>query len=76
MLLALKPHFYRQKGVSYMDDEMVIQKGVELLMNGLGPLEAIRFLNLPREKRLDSVKQHREWQAHLNRTFLDDVLGG
>jgi len=64
------------KAVKYMDEEVVIQKGVELLMNGLGPLEAIRFLNLPREKRLDSVKQHRQWQAQLNKEpFLDDVFG-
>jgi len=64
------------RAAKYMDDEVVIQKGVELLMNGLGPLEAIRFLNLPREKRLDSVKQHRQWQAQLNKApFLDDVFG-
>ncbi len=64
------------RAAKYLDDEVVIQKGVELLMNGLGPLEAIRFLNLPREKRLDSVKQHRQWQAQLNKApFLDDVFG-
>jgi hypothetical protein len=64
------------RAAKYMDDEVVIQKGVELLMNGLGPLEAIRFLSLPREKRLDSVKQHRQWQTQLNKEpFLDDVFG-
>jgi len=65
------------KAVKYMDDEMVINKGVELLLKGLGPLETLRFLNLPREKRLDSVKRHREWQKHLNKNqFFNDVFAG
>jgi hypothetical protein len=65
------------KIVKYMDEELVIQKGVDLLMNGLGPLEALRFLNLSRKKRVDSIKQHREWQSGLNeKQFLDDVFAG
>jgi hypothetical protein len=44
-------------------------------MKGLGPLETLRFLNLPRESRVDSVKRHREWQKHLDKKqFLDDVF--
>ena len=65
------------KTAKYMDEELVIQKGVDLLMDGLGPLEAIRFLNMPRTKRIDSIKQHREWQKCLNeKEFLDDVFAG
>jgi hypothetical protein len=63
------------KAVRYMDDALVIQKGINILMKGLGPLEALRFLSLPREARVDSVKRHREWQKHLNKKqFFDDVF--
>ena len=63
------------KAMQYRDDEIVIQKGVELLLNGLGPLETLRFLNFPREQRLESVKRHREWQTHLDKEqFFDDVF--
>jgi hypothetical protein len=63
--------------VKYMEEELVIKKGVDLLMKGLGPLETLRFLQLPSKKRVDSVKQHREWQSDLNtKQFLDDVFAG
>lgn len=65
------------KNAKYMDEELVIQKGVDLLMNGLGPLEALRFLNMSSKKRVDSIKQHREWQSGLNeKQFLDDIFAG
>jgi hypothetical protein len=63
------------RAIRYMDDETVIQKGVELLMHSLGPLETIRFLNLSREKKVDSVKRHREWQKQLDqKQFFDEVF--
>ncbi len=63
------------KAVQYRDDEVVIQKGVELLLNGLGPLETLRFLNLPHDRRLESVKRHREWQSHLEKdSFFNGVF--
>ena len=65
------------KTARYMDDELVIQKGVEFLMQGLGPLETLRFLNLPSESRMESVKRHQEWQKRLDKKqFLDDVFSG
>jgi hypothetical protein len=65
------------KIAKYMDEELVIQKGVDLLMKGLGPLETLRFLNMSRKKRVDSIKQHRDWQSALNeKQFLDDVFAG
>ena len=65
------------KTARYMDDELVIQKEVEFLMQGLGPLETLRFLNLPRESRVESVKRHQEWQKRLDKKqFLDDVFSG
>ncbi len=63
------------KAVQYRDDEVVIQKGVELLLKGLGPLETLRFLNLPHDRRLESVKRHREWQSHLEKdSFFNEVF--
>jgi hypothetical protein len=63
------------KAAQYRDDELVIQQGVELLLNGLGPLETLRFLNLPRQRRIESVKRHREWQSHLDKDrFFDEVF--
>jgi hypothetical protein len=63
------------KAVKYMNEEMVIKKGVDLLIKGLGPLEAIRFMSIPRERRMESVKRHREWQKHLNKEqFFNEVF--
>ena len=49
----------------YIDEEGVIRRGVEALVRELGPIEAIRFLNIPRKKRIESVKRHRKWQSTL-----------
>jgi transposase-like protein len=58
-----------------MDEELVIRKGIDLLMKGLGPLEAIRFINIPRDATIDSVKRHRKWQQQLKKNdFFDAVF--
>jgi hypothetical protein len=63
------------KAVRYMDDELVMKKGVELLINGLGPLETLRFLSFPREKRIETIKRHRDWQKNLDqKQFFDDLF--
>jgi hypothetical protein len=63
------------KVARYMDDELVVKKGVELLVKGLGPVEALRFLNFPRERRIESVKRHREWQKTLDqKQFFDEMF--
>ena len=31
-------------------------------MEKLGPVKTIRFVNLSRKKRMESVRRHREWQ--------------
>jgi transposase-like protein len=63
------------KAIRYMDEELVIRKGIDLLMNGLGPLETIRFINISREAKLDSVKRHRSWQRQLDKkSFFDAVF--
>jgi len=35
------------------------------MVKELGPVEAIRFINMPKKKRLESVKRHQEWQKSL-----------
>ncbi|MBP8984386.1 MAG: hypothetical protein KBG12_01355 [Syntrophobacterales bacterium] len=63
------------KAVRYMDEELVIRKGVDLLVKGLGPVEALRFMSIPRERRIESVKRHRSWQMQLDKDkFFDEVF--
>ena len=50
------------KAVKYMDENTLIKKSIEVLMEKLGPVETIRFVNLSRKKRMESVRRHREWQ--------------
>ena len=59
----------------YLPEEELIQKGLHALMKALGPVETRRFLRLPRSQRLESVEQHRQWQATLNQEeFFDEVF--
>lgn len=61
----------------YMDEESVIKLGIQVLIKELGPVEAIRFMNLPKKKRMESVKRHREWQKLLDKNhFFNDVFSG
>jgi hypothetical protein len=64
------------KSVKYLDEEVVIKKAVEILIKELGPVETIRFINLPKKRRLESVKRHREWQKLLDKDrFFTEVFG-
>jgi hypothetical protein len=59
----------------YMDEDDVIRKAIEVLLEELGPIETIRFINMPKKKRIESVKRHREWQKQLDKEkFLDEVF--
>jgi hypothetical protein len=59
----------------YMDEEDVIRKAIEVLLKELGPIETIRFINMPRKKRIESVKRHREWQKQLDKEkFFNEVF--
>jgi len=63
------------KAVKYLDEEVVIKKGIDALVSALGPFEAMRFLCLPKQKRVESVKRHREWQKSLEKeSFFDEVF--
>lgn len=57
-------------------DNDLIKKGIEILFRELGNVDAIRFLSIPRKKRVESVKQHRDWQQTLDKdTFFDEIFG-
>mgnify|MGYP003588541652 CR=1 FL=1 len=63
------------KVVTYLDEDVVIKKGIQALVSELGSMEAVRFMTLPREKRIDSVRRHREWQDTLNKdAFFNEVF--
>jgi hypothetical protein len=63
------------KAERYLSDEATMSKGVDALVRALGPVEAMRFMNFPRERRQESVKRHREWQKLLDtERFLDEVF--
>ena len=60
----------------FTDEEQLITKAVDVLVKELGPVDASRFLTLPKKKRMESVKRHRQWQADLRPTeFFDRVFG-
>jgi len=60
----------------YLDEEMVIKKGLEVLIKELGPVEAIRFINIPKKRRMESVRRHRQWQKLLDKDrFFNEVFG-
>jgi len=59
-----------------MDENTLIRKSIKVLIDTLGPVETVRFLNLPRKKRVESVKRHREWQKTLDKNkFFDEIFG-
>ena len=64
------------KAAKYMDENMLIKRSIDILIDNLGPVETIRFLNLPRKKRIESVKRHRKWQKTLDKDkFFREVFG-
>ena len=61
---------------TYLPEETVVQRGVEALVKALGPIEAARFLSMPRQRLLDYVQWHRQWQTSLDqKSFLEAVFG-
>ncbi|MBW1705301.1 MAG: hypothetical protein JRJ86_09055 [Deltaproteobacteria bacterium] len=58
-----------------LSDNELLRKGTQILFRELGKVEAIRFLTMPREKRVESVKRHRKWQQTLDKdTFFDEIF--
>lgn len=64
------------KAEKYLSEEELIRKAVGVLIQELGPVETSRFINLPRPRRVESVKRHRQWQKNLDKDkFLDEIFG-
>jgi hypothetical protein len=64
------------KPTQYLNDEELVARAVGALLKALGPVETAHFLKLRREGRLESVRQHRRWQATLDQDkFFDQVFG-
>lgn len=57
-----------------LDDARLAQAAVGVLMKALGPADTARFLALPLQKRMDSVRRHREWQRHVDKKELFDAV--
>jgi hypothetical protein len=61
--------------LKYTDEDTLVKKAVEVLLRELGPVDTMRFVAMPRTKRLESVKRHREWQKTLKKDpFFDKVF--
>jgi len=59
----------------YLPEDELIERGLAALIKALGPVETMRFLTLPRTRRIESVTRHRRWQATLDRErFFDQVF--
>lgn len=64
------------KAHAYLREDDMVRQAVEALMRTLGPIETTRFLTLPRRRRLDAVRRHRQWQDSLDKDrFFDQVFG-
>jgi len=63
------------KMVKCMDRHELLEKGIDVLYKGLGPVEARRFMALAHPlQHDDSVKRHRRWQASLDKDeFLSRI---
>ena len=63
------------RAIKYMDEERMVKKAIKALIGELGPIEANRFISMPKKKRIESVKRHREWQKQLDEDrFFNEVF--
>jgi hypothetical protein len=62
------------KPMKILDEEAIVKRAIDLLMKELGPIETVRFITVPKKKRMESVKRHREWQKLLDKDKLFDEV--
>jgi hypothetical protein len=55
------------KNHTYLQEDEMIRRAIHALIDQLGPIETARFLALPRQRRMDSIRRHRQWQANLDK---------
>lgn len=64
------------KTYRYIDEDELLNRAINALMEKLGPVETGRFLSLAPQKRMESVKRHRLWQSELDKErFFAEVFG-
>jgi len=63
------------KPSTFINEEQLISKAVQVLIERLGVVEANRFLSLASQERIESVKRHQLWQQKLDKDqFFDEVF--
>jgi len=62
------------KAEKYLNEDDLVKKAVDILIQKLGPLETARFINIPQKRRIESVKRHRQWQKQLSKDKLYDEV--
>jgi hypothetical protein len=63
------------KPMKILDEEAIVKRAIDVLMKELGPIETVRFITVPKKKRMESVKRHREWQKYLGKDhFFQEVF--
>ena len=63
------------KAAKYLDEKIVVERGVKALHRELGPVEARRFIALARNKHEDSIAGHRRWQEKLDtEQFIGQII--
>jgi len=62
------------KPMKILDEEAIVKRAIDVLMKELGPIETVRFITVPKKKRMESVKRHREWQKLLDKDKLFDEV--
>lgn len=64
------------KAVKCLDDDRVIERGINALHRVLGPAGTRRFIALARPHTEDSVTRHRKWQEKLDKdSFFREIFG-
>ncbi|RPI73442.1 MAG: hypothetical protein EHM47_06095 [Ignavibacteriales bacterium] len=59
----------------YINEDELLKRAINILTEKLGPVEASRFLSMKRQKRIESVKRHREWQKGLRKAkFFKEIF--
>ena len=65
---------FEMKHGQYIKEEKLLKKGIDILMEKLGPVETNRFLSIPSQKRMESLKRHHKWQSQLEKeAFFNKV---